>query len=244
MLPCLADGGSFGAVYHVCFGFLLWIKCHHLSSLKFLRFLSTVCGKVLCVLTTSASKLIMNWPRDQTLDGNENCDTSPSCLWILHIIYKDVKQNWLPLAALLMGAPPRRVLDPIWMFLLIITWRRNTELLMYRWQQGRKNSLDLEKEQELLQPRLSASTTASSLLKPGSSRCSFQHPVSAWQHSRSQTSPAPTLLWPWDIASCSGSTPLASSALHHRDAPSGQDRHRDLPGYPRTAYPHPAESLF
>lgn len=49
--------------------------------------------EVLCVLTTSASKLIMNWPKDQTLKGNENCVTSLSYLCVLHIIYKDVKQN-------------------------------------------------------------------------------------------------------------------------------------------------------
>lgn len=47
--------------------------------------------------------------------------SSLSCLWMLHIVYKDVKQNWLPLAALPMGAALWRLLDLIWGFLLIIT---------------------------------------------------------------------------------------------------------------------------
>ena len=55
---------------------------------------------------------------------------------------------------------------------------KHRALLTHRWQKGRKTSLDLEKEQQFLQPRLSASSTPFSLPKPTSSQCSFQHAVS------------------------------------------------------------------
>lgn len=54
--------------------------------------------------------------------------SSLSCLWMLHIFYKDVKQNWLPLAVLPMGAALWRVLDLIWGFLLIITRETQSSL--------------------------------------------------------------------------------------------------------------------
>lgn len=45
-----------------------------------------------------------------------------------------------------------------------------------------------------MQPHLSVSHTHFSLLKAVSSQCSFQHPVSAWEHVTGQTSPASTSL--------------------------------------------------
>ena len=121
---------------------------------------------------------------------------------------------------------------------------KHRALLTYRWQQGRKTSLDLEKEQQLLQPCLSAFSAPFSLPKPASSQCSFQHPVSAWEHSRGQTLPSPVSLWPWDMSSCSSSTLMASSALHYRHTPPGQDRHRHLYSYHHTSCIHLAEGLF
>lgn len=105
--------------------------------------------------------------------------------------------------------------------------KKHKALWMYRWDQGRKTSLDLEKEQKLLQPRLSASSIPFlPLLKTVSSQCSFQHPVSAWKHVRGQTLTASTSL---------GHVQLQQQCLHaalrHTNRPGQAKAPAQLPPY-------------
>lgn len=106
--------------YNICSVFLIWIK--HLSSLKFLFSINTEQESI--TLTTS----VANWLWIGQGTKHWAVMNSLSCLWMLHVVYKDVKQNWLPLAALPMGAAPWRALDLIWGFLLIITRETQSSL--------------------------------------------------------------------------------------------------------------------
>lgn len=141
-------------------------------------------------------------------------NTSLSCLWMLHIIYKDVKQNWLPLAALPLGAAPWRVLDLIWGFLLIITRETQSSLNV---QVTAKGNLSGSEERAVtvavtficfLHPLLSAQTCLEWAQLPTLIQC-----LGAQQ---CQTVLAPRSLWPWDTSSWGGSPVTASSALQHR----------------------------
>lgn len=146
-------------------------------------------------------------------------NTSLSCLWMLHIIYKDVKQNWLPLAALPLGAAPWRVLDLIWGFLLIITRETQSSLNV---QVTAKGNLSGSEERAVtvavtficfLHPLLSAQTCLEWAQLPTLIQC-----LGAQQ---CQTVLAPRSLWPWDTSSWGGSPVTASAAPSHLQARTG-----------------------
>lgn len=165
--------------------------------------------------------------------------SSLSCLWMFHIVYKDVKQNWLPLAALPMGAALWGVLDLIWGFLLIIT--RETQSSLNVQVTAKENLMGSEKRAVtfavtficFLHTLLSA---------PASSEHRFPPSFSAWEHSRGQTLPEPRSLWPWDRSSWGGS-PVWLLQLCTSQTPPGKDRHRHLHSHPHTLCIHLTEGL-
>lgn len=216
--------------YNICFVFLIWIK--HISSLKFLFSINTEQESI--VLTTSVANWL--WIGQGTKHGTVM--NSLNCLWMPHAVYKDVKQNWLSLAALPMGAAPWRVLDLISGFLLIITGERQSSL---NTQVTAKENLS-GYEERAVRAAVTFICFPHSLVsaQPAWSEHRFPPSFRAWEHSRGQTLLALRSLWPWDTSSWGGSPVWLLQLCTTRCL---QARTSTGPAQPHTLCTHLAEGL-